>query len=103
MSSDQIRLPQPWVLFCCHETRKVILWADAYYWCDVDGPWEKSGISEKLPIRFDVITYGSDKLDRKTLFVSVREAIGIQKGKRITERFAMDFFKRLGTLDSETC
>ncbi len=72
-------------------------WTSPYYWCDEHHPWEKeSGISDKLPVHFDVIKeFGFDKRGQKDIFMHVREALGIKKGTRITEEMAMRFFAKL--------
>jgi hypothetical protein len=71
--------------------------ASPYYWCDDHGPWEKErGISEKLPIHFDVIEdFGFDKQGQREIFQEVRGALGIPKGTRITEDKAKRFFADL--------
>jgi len=66
-----------------------------YYWCDEHGPWETSGISPKLPIHFDTIRAFRDKWGQKKTHKRIRQALGIKKGTRITEEFALRFFAKL--------
>ncbi|MGA2630974.1 MAG: hypothetical protein ABSG54_12275 [Terriglobia bacterium] len=66
-----------------------------YFWCDKHEPWEESGISGKLPIHFDVVKVLKDKLGQKQIHRRIREAMGIPKGTKITEKFAKEFFANL--------
>jgi hypothetical protein len=66
-----------------------------YYWCDEYGPDEMEGISQKLRIHFDVIREFTDKWGQKEIGKHVRHALGITKGTRITEDFAVGFFSTL--------
>jgi hypothetical protein len=68
---------------------------EPYYWCDEHGPHETDGISQKFPIHFDVIRVFRDKWGRKEISKCVRHALGVQKGTRITGRFAAQFFANL--------
>jgi hypothetical protein len=68
-------------------------WTAPYYWCDHHEPWEKHGISEKLPIHFDVITKFVDKRSQHDVHVELRQVLGVPQGTRITEAFALEFFK----------
>ena len=66
-----------------------------YYWCDRHDPDETEGISQKLRIHFDVIDLFKDKRGRKEMGKCVRHALGIKKGTRIAEEFAIQFFASL--------
>jgi len=66
-----------------------------YYWCDKHDPWERSGISEKYPIHFDVIRLMNTKYEKKSIFEQIKIVIGIVKGTRITREFARKFFAEL--------
>jgi hypothetical protein len=71
-------------------------WASPHYWCNDHGPWGESGISDKLPVHFDVIKqFRYDKSGQKDIFRQVREALRIKKGTRITEEMANCFFADL--------
>jgi hypothetical protein len=70
--------------------------ARPYYWCDGHEPWEEDGVSDKLPVHFDVIKrFRFDKRGQKIIFRKVRSALGIQEGTRLTEEKAIRFFAHL--------
>lgn len=69
-------------------------WPAPYFWCRKHEPWEKDGISPKLPIHFDTLDSFRDKKNRSAVHKSVLAAYGIKKAS-ITERFASRFFANL--------
>ena len=74
--------------------KKGRFWASAYYWCDEHEPWQVSGISDKLPVHFDVIReFRFDEPGQLEIFRKVKGALGIRKGTRITEEMAINFFE----------
>jgi hypothetical protein len=67
--------------------------AEPYYWCDKHEPHETEGISEKMPIHFDIIRVFRNKGTQKEIGSRIRHALGIKKNRQITEDFALFCFK----------
>ena len=73
-----------------------------YFWCEKHGPWDKEGISSKLPIDFELVDmFWKRKYEQRGMHTRLREAFGIRKGTHITEEFAESFFRRLEENEAE--
>jgi len=66
-----------------------------FMWCDKHGPADPDFESQKMKIEFDAMSLFKT-LHQKGIFCRrIREALGIDKGTRITEDFAHRFFAKL--------
>ena len=80
--------PAPYMTF---PVERGTYWNGAYWWCDRDKPFEKRGISGKMPIHFDAIRRFTGKKYQALAHKEIREAF-VKKGVRINEEFALKFF-----------
>lgn len=70
-------------------------WRGAYYWCNRREPWQDFKISPKVRVHFDAMQYFRTAGDKDAVFISVRQALGIKKGTKISQEFAHRYFSKL--------
>jgi hypothetical protein len=70
-------------------------WRGPYYWCNRHEPWRESKVSPKVRVHFDAMRHFRTAGDKDAVFISVRRALGIKKGTKITQEFAHRYFSKL--------
>ncbi len=63
--------------------------------CDKHGPGDADFESQKMPIEFDTLSLFKTLHEKRIFCRRIREALGIEKGTRITEEFASEFFSKI--------